>query len=67
MDLTFRGDIIIAVQEVTTANHIIQAQYITIESPKGAVALPTGPVVEFGVVNHQKYSLRCNPPLDMDI
>ena len=30
------------------------------------VHLPTGPVVEFGVANFQKYSLRCNPPLDMD-
>ena len=30
------------------------------------VHLPTGPVVEFGVANYQKYSLRCNPPLDMD-
>ena len=29
--------------------------------------MPTGPVVEYGIVNHLKYSLRCNPPLDMDI
>ena len=28
--------------------------------------MPTGPVVEYGVINYQKYSLRCNPPLDMD-
>ena len=38
-----------------------------IQSLQGAVHLPTGPVVEYGIVNHQKYSLRCNPPLDLNI
>ena len=67
MDLTPRGDIVVAVGETETANAIVEAQYITIQALQGAVYLPTGPVVEYGTVNHQKYSLRCNPPLDMDL
>ena len=51
MDMTPRGDIIVAVEETYIANAVIEAQYITINSLKGAVYLPTGPVVEYGVVN----------------
>lgn len=67
MDLTIQGDVIVAVQEVSTVNYLIDAQYITVQSLAGAVYLPTGPVVEYGNVNYQKYSLRCNPPLDLDL
>ena len=67
MDLTMHGDVIVAVQKVSTVNYMIEAQYITVQSLAGAVYLPTGPVVEYGTVNYQKYSLRCNPPLDLDL
>ena len=67
MDVSIRGDITVAVEQVSTASYLIEAQYIRIASLSGAIYVPTGPVVEYGIVNHQKYSLRCNPPLDMDI
>ena len=67
MDVTIRGDITVALEQTSTATHIINAQYIKIEATEGAIYVPTGPVVEYSIVNHQKYSLRCNPPLDMDL
>ena len=52
MDISIRGDITVAVEQTTTASFIIEAQYIKINSITGAIYVPTGPVVEYGVVNH---------------
>ena len=65
MDLTPRGDIIIAVQEQEVASAIIEAGKVQIKALKGAITVPTGPVVEEGEVNYKRYSLRLNPSLDM--
>ena len=67
MDLTPRGDIIVAVQDLEVASAIIEAGKIQIKALKGSVTLPTGPVVEEGEVNYKRYSLRLNPPLDMSV
>ena len=52
MDLTPRGDIIVALTETQTASQLIAAQYVTVNATVGAIHLPTGPVVEYGKVNH---------------
>ena len=67
MDLTPRGDIIVAVQDTDVAAAITEAGKIQIKALKGSVTIPTGPVIEEGDVNFKRYSLRLNPPLDMSI
>ena len=67
MDLTPRGDIIIAVQEQEVASAIIEAGKVQIKALKGAITVPTCPVVEEGEVNYKRYSLRLNPSLDMSV
>ena len=52
MDVSIRGDITVAVEQVPTASYLIEAQYIRISSLSGAIYVPTGPVVEYGIVNH---------------
>ena len=52
IDLTPRGDIIVALTETQTASQLIAAQYVTVNAIAGAIHLPTGPVVEYGKVNH---------------
>ena len=67
MDLTPRGDIIVAVQDMEVATAIMEAGQVKIVALKGAIIAPTGPVVEEGEVNYRRYSLRANPSLDMSI
>ena len=67
MDLTPRGDIIVAVQQQEVASAIIEAGKIQINSLKGDITTPTGPVIEEGEVNYKRYSLRLNPSLDMSM
>ena len=67
MDLTPRGDIIVAVQDADIAASIMEAGKILIKSLKGTITVPTGPVIEDGEVNFKRYSLRLNPPLDMSL
>ena len=61
MDLTPRGDIIVAVEDVEVATAIMEAGQVKIVALKGAITAPTGPVVEEGEVNFKRYSLRANP------
>ena len=67
MDLTPRGDIIVAVQDTDVATAITEAGKIQIKALKGTVTIPTGPVIEEGDVNFKRYSLRLNSRLDMSI
>ena len=67
MDLTPRGDINVAVQQQEVASAIIEAGKIQINSLKGDITTPTGPVIEEGEVNYKRYSLRLNPSLDMSM
>ena len=67
MDQTPRNDIIVAVQETDTADAIIEAGNIRINTLRGSIPAPTGPVVEEAEFNYKRWSLRCHPPLDMNI